>query len=273
MQAPAHRGQLPNLDRLSFLSAVVLLAYALARLVNLPERVFELQLPGIMLAPRLNTSSLVSLTVAALTITGAQWLLQDHPAMRKKSSLEHLLLPGLTAWVIELPLSQLPLNPLWWVGFALGGGLIILVLVAEYIAVDPDDIRHTFASAILITLSFSLYLVLATALRFSQTRLFFILPILGLASFLVSLRTLHLRLHGRWGFLQASIVTLVTLQFAAALHYWPATPVVYALALLGPAYSLTSFLANLSEGETLRQSAFEPVFILALVWGIAIGMN
>lgn len=273
MHSPAHHGQLPNYDRLSFLSAVVLLAYALARMVNLPERIFVLELPGIILTPRLNTSTLVSITVAALTIAGAQWLIQDHPALGKKSPLEHLILPGLTAWVVELPLSQLPLNPLWWIGFALGGGLIILVLVAEYVAVDPDDVRHTFASAILITLSFSLYLVLATALRFSQTRLFFLLPILGLASFLVSLRTLHLRLHGRWGFFQASIVTLVTLQFAAALHYWPATPVAYGLALLAPAYALTSLLANLSEGESMRQAAFEPAAILALVWGLSIGMK
>lgn len=273
MQVPAQQGRLPDFDRLSFLSAVVLLAYALARMVNLPERVFVFEFPGIILSPRINTSTLVSITVAALTIAGAQWLIQDHPALKKKSPIEHLILPGLTAWVVELPLSQLPLNPLWWVGFAMGGGLIILVLVAEYIAVDPDDIRHTLASAILITLSFSLYLVLATALRFSQTRLFFILPILGLASFLVSLRTLHLRLHGKWAFMQASIVTLVTLQLAAALHYWPATPVVYALALLGPAYTLTSFLANLSEGEHFRQAAFEPAVILALVWGIAIGMS
>jgi hypothetical protein len=52
MQAPTHHGQFPNLDRLSFLSAVVLLAYALARMVNLPKR-FEIQLPGIILAPRI----------------------------------------------------------------------------------------------------------------------------------------------------------------------------------------------------------------------------
>lgn len=273
MQSSSQSGQLPDLERLSFLAAVVLLAYALARLVILPERMFALQLPGIYLAPRLTPSTLVSLLVASLTIAGARWLLQDHPAQKNKSTLEHLLLPGLTALVVELPLSQLPLNPLWWLGYVLGGGLIILVLIAEYIAVDPDDLRHAPASAVLITLSFSLYLVLATSLRFSQTRLFFLLPILGTASFLVSLRTLRLRLHGRWAFTQAAIVSLVTLQFAAALHYWPVTPVAYALVLMGVAYSLTSWLANLAEGENIRQASIEPAIILVLVWGIAIGMN
>ena len=273
MHEPARPSQFPDLNRLSFLGAVILLAYALARNVDLPERVFNLQLPGIFLAPRVNTGTLVSLLVAALTITGAHWLLQDHPALRKKNALEHWLLPGLTAWVIELPLSQLPLNPLWWAGFALGGGLIILVLIAEYIAVDPDDIWHTPASAVLISLSFSLYLVLATSLRFSQTRLFFLIPILGLASFLVSLRTLHLRLHGQWAFQQAFLVTFLTVQLAAAFHYWPLTPVAYGLVLLGPAYSLTSLLGNLAEGESIRQAAIEPAIILILVWGIALGMS
>jgi Protein of unknown function (DUF5656) len=270
MQVQVRHNQLPDLDRLSFLAAVIMLAYALARLVDLPERVFNLQLPGIFLAPRINTTTLVSLLVAALTITGAQWLLQDHPAMQNKSRLEHWLLPGLTAWVIEIPLSQLPLNPIWWIGFALGGALIILVLVAEYIAVDPDDILHTPASAVLVILSFSLFLVMASALRFSQTRLFFLLPVLGIAVFLVSLRTLHLRLHGKWAFLQAFLVTLVTLQIASGLHYWPVSPVAYGLVLLGPAYSLTSLLGNLEEGENIRQASIEPVIILILIWGIAI---
>jgi hypothetical protein len=47
-------------------------------------------------------------------------------------------------------------------------------------------------------------------------------------------------------------------------HYIVSDPVVYAL-LLGPAYSLASFLPTFPK-VNLRQAAFEPAFILALVW-------
>jgi hypothetical protein len=267
-----HRNRLPNLDRLSALAAIILMAYTLARFVVLPERQLDLQLPGMYLALRLKTSTLLSLIVAGLTISGTRWLLQDHPALGKHSTLEHWLLPGLTAGVIELPLSQLPLSPLWWIGFALGGALIIFVLIAEYIAIDPDDAREPPAAAVLIILSYALFLVLAASLRFSQTRLFFLLPVLGLACFLVSLRNLRLRLHGQWAIIPSLLVALITTQIAAALHYWPLPPVAFGLAVVGPAYSLTSLLGNLSEGEPLQYAVVEPAIILTLVWIAAIWM-
>jgi hypothetical protein len=83
---------------------------------------------------------------------------------------------------------------LWWAVFAIGGGLLILVLIAEYIVIDPSDVRHTLAAAGLTALSFTLYLILAIVLRSAGLRLFWMLPALMLAAGLVSLRTLHLRL-------------------------------------------------------------------------------
>lgn len=270
---------LPGIDRLSMLSATVLLVYATSRFIEIPSRQFDLQLPGLYLAVQISTSTLVALLVAGLTAAGADWLVRDHPAYRERmnsstalgrlTSAEHWLLPALTAWVIELPLLLLPGGLIWWTGFAFGGALLILVLVGEYITVDPNDVRHPVAAAGLTAMAFALFLVLASALRFNQARLFLLLPTLLVAAGLVCLRALRLRAGNRWQFLPAMITALLSGQIAAALHYWPLSPVAFGLAVLGPAYALTSLFSNLSEGQPFRQGMIEPGIILGFLWGIA----
>jgi hypothetical protein len=259
----------PDLGRLSIVSATILLGYALARFANLPLQEISLQLPGLYLTAEINTSTLVALLVAGLTAAGQSWLLSDHPTLQHHRPFEHWLLPALTAWVIGVPLFQLPLGTVWWVGFILGGTILMLVLIAEYVVIDTEDVRQPLAAGGLIIVSFTIFLILAVSLRFASLRLFLLLPALTTAAFLVSLRTLHLRLQGKWLFIPAGIVALVIGQFVAAFHYWPLSPVAYGLALLGPAYSLTILMAGLQEGKPLRQSVVEPVIVLVVLWTVA----
>ena len=265
--------RLPDLDHLSTLAATVLLAFALARFIDLPPRQFGFELFDTYFGFEFNPQSLSSILIAGLTAAGARWLLREHPAAEKKNLVEHLFLPALTALVIGLPLSQIPFSPMWWVGFGLGGLLLILVLIAEYIVIDPDDVLFAPAAAGLTILSFALYLVLTVALRFAGLRLFQLIPLLAAAVGLVSLRALRLRLPLRWAYLQAGLVTLITMQVASALHYWPFTPAAFGLALLGPAYALTDLAGNLAEGEPLSQAAIEPAVVLGLIWLAAFFIN
>lgn len=270
MQEKEQHRHLPSAERLSLVAATILLAYAVGRSIQLPGVNLATQLPGLYLAVQVNVQMVVAFIVAGLTAAGADWLLREHPALRRKRTLEHALLPAMTAMAVGLPLFQMPLSPLWWAGFALGGGLILLVLIAEYIVVDATDARQALAAAGLTAVSFALYLVLASGLRFSNLRLFLMLPSLALASGLVSLRTLRLRLPDRWPWLEAGLVTLVSVQIGAALHYWPLSPVAFGLALLGPAYALTHLLGNLAEEAPLRQAVIEPGIVLAFIWALAL---
>lgn len=267
-----HR-HLPEADRLSILAATILLAYALASFIELPARQFAVQLPGVYLAVEFNIRMIAGLLVAGLTASGTDWLLRTHPTIHRHSSFEHWLVPALTAWTIGVPLSQISGAPQWWFGFIAGGGLLMLVMVAEYITVDPDDVRQPIAAAGLTIVSFALYLILAIAFRFSGLRLFLILPPMGLSAWLVSMRTLHLRLHGRWMFLQSGVVALVCTQIAAALHYLPLSPISYGLLLIAPAYALTSLFASLNEGEPLRQAILEPVVVMGVLFGAAVWIS
>jgi len=264
---------LPEPERLSILSATILLAYALARFINIPVREFSVQFPGLYLSVDFNLQFLVTVIVAGLTAAGADWLLRDHPVFvesQKRNTQEHWILPGLTALVIGLPLLQVSPGPIWWIGFVLSGSILMLVLVAEYIVVNPDDVRQPLASAGLTAVSFALFLVLAVSLEFSEVRLVILLPALMAASWLVSLRTLHLRLHGRWAFVESGVVAVIIGQFATGFHYLPVSPVRFGLLLLGPAYALTSLLSSLAVKTPLRRAVVEPLILLGLIWGSAL---
>lgn len=269
MQTTSRSYSLPNLDRLSILAATILLAYGLARFINFTIESLAIQLPGFLFSLEIDLQTIVSVLVAGLAVAGADWLIMDHPALGKRTRFEHLLLPALTAWVIGIPLFQLPLGWSWWVGLLGGGSILILVLIAEYFVVDAEDVRQPIASAGLIVVSFTLFLILAAALRFASLRLYLVLPAIAIVTLLVSLRTLQLR-YGSWLLWQAGLVTLVVGQLAAALHYWPLAPVAYGLVLLGAAYSLTSLVGNLWEGRSLKQAMVEPLIVLAIFWGITV---
>jgi hypothetical protein len=261
---------LPDLDRLSVLAATILLAYAVTPFIKLPDRSLALQLPGFLFELNLNFTALVSLLVAMLAAAGASWLMHGHPQVGEGSTFQHWLLPALTAWAIGVPLGTLALGPQWWAVFAFGGVLLMLVFVAEYIVVDINDARQAPATVGLTAVSFALYLILAITVRASGLRLYQVLPILVPTLALVSLRTLYLRLGGRWLWGWALAIALVVGQFAMGLHYWPASPLAFGLALIGPAYALTSIAGSIEEGRPWSTLWIEPGIMLVLFWGLGV---
>src|SRR4030043_2391524 len=173
MENSASRQNLPNIDLLSILAAMIVLAYTLVRFIALPSWEISRQLPGLYIEINVNVSMITTLLVACMTAAGVNWLMLGHPALQKKMALQHAILPALTALVIGIPLSRVPVGIGWWVGLISGTFILVLVIVAEYIAVDLGDIRLPFANAALSAVSFALFLVLAGALRAAGLRLLF----------------------------------------------------------------------------------------------------
>lgn len=260
---------LPDVNRLSILVAVILLAYALTPFVNLPERALSLQLPGMFIALRFTFPALISVIAAILAGTGSAWLFQNHPHYHDRRARIYWLLPALTAWAVGNTLGTLEVGPEWWAVFALGGALLVLVLLAEYIVLDDYDIRHAPASIGLTAVSFGLYLILAVAARAAGLRLYEILATLVPSMALLSLRTLFLRLNGRWCIAWALGIALFVGQLAIGLHYFPTPPLRYALLLVGPAYALTSLAGGVEEGRPLRRLWVEPAIMLVAIGALA----
>ena len=260
---------LPDSNKVGMLTASVLLAFALTRLIQTPEFTLELQLPGFYFAYPLSLSTLLVVLAAGLTATGMDWLLRSHPSLGKTRTIEHWVLPTLATFIIGIPLTILPSGNTWWIGFGIGGLLLVLVFLAEYIVVEPSAPNYAIATAGLTALSFAVYLILTTALRFSGVRLFLLAPSLFIAAGLVSLRTLHLRISQKWEYNWALGIALICMQIGAGLHYWPISPVQFGLALLGPLYAFSTLTGNLMEGIPLGRAMVEPLVALALCWGIA----
>jgi hypothetical protein len=258
----------PDRDRMSVLTGMITLAYILSRFLNLPTRVLAVQLPGVYLSVNIDVNTLIGFFVAGLTAAGADWIYRDHPAL-KGSALPHLILPALTALVIGFPLHQLPFGINWWIGLLMGVMLLGLVLTGEFVSIDSEDIRHPLAAAGLSAVSFALYLVLAVSLRSEGVRLFLTLPGLALGAWLVSLRVLHLRLQGQWLVYEGALIGFIVGQCAAALYYWPVTPVAFGMLVTGPAYALNSLFIGLIEERPLRRVLIEPALAILITIGVA----
>lgn len=261
---------LPDADRVGMLTATVLLAFALRHLVQAPEFNLEIQLPGFFFLLPLNLSAAMSLLTAGLTATGMDWLLRGHPSLGRRPTYQWWLLPTLTTFVIGVPLSLLPPGAIWSVGFLIAGAFLFFVFVAEYIVVDPGAPYYAISMAGLTAVSYTLFFILAVALRYGGGRLYILAPALFLAAALASLRILHLRLSGRWEYAWSLGIAFVCVQIAAGLHYWPLSPIQFGLMLVGTLYGLTSLAVNLGEDQPARRAVLEPAIVVGLCWGLAV---
>jgi hypothetical protein len=264
-----YQRHVPEREQVSVLLATILLAYALTRVINAPDAILSFKLGSVPLSFSFNMNIAIALLAGGLAGTGMEWLLRGHPSIQPGETIEHWLLPTLMALVIGTALYSLPTGVSWWLGFALGGWLLLTIFRAEYTAVDPADRAYPFATASLTAISFALVLILAVVLRSTGQRLVVLSPALFITSGLASLRVLHLRLNERWEFGWAVGIAMVATQIGTALHYWPITPVQFGLAVLAPVYALTSLAVNLIKEIPVRRALIEPAFILSALWGLA----
>jgi hypothetical protein len=268
-QSVEEANYLPDMNRVGVLTAAVLLAYALTGLIQTPEFTFELQLPGFYISYPLSLNTVLIIMAAGLTATGMDWLLRSHPSLGNKRTVEHWLLPTLSTFIIGISLTTLPLSGIWWIGFGIGGLLLVSIFLAEYIVVEPSATNYAIASAGITALSYAIYLILTIAMRFSGVRLFLMAPALFTAAGLVSLRTIHLRVSHKWELGWALGIALVCTQIGAGLHYWPVSPVQFGLVSLGPLYALSTLAGNLMDDIPLSRAIVEPLTVLGLSWGTA----
>jgi len=263
------RSNLPDINQISVIVAGILLAYAVSRLTSIPAEEVHIRLPGLLIKFNLNIQFLTIPIVAGMAATGSDWLIRTHPLWRKGFAIQHWLLPMLTALVLAFPINQLPYGTSWWLTFLFGALILMAVLLAEYITIDSQDFRQPIASSGLIAVAYALYFIFCLATNLFGYRLIFAFPSITLATFLVSLRSFNLRSPNHWMFLESSLIALVAGQIAAAIHYWPISPISYGLALLGPTYALFLFIIRLHQQSKNKYKFFEPGLIFVLCWLLA----
>lgn len=267
------RESLPNINRLSIVTATIMLAFALTLVVSFPAQVISLNLLGIVLEFSLNYGSLTILLTSLLAAAGMEWLLQSHPANfdqeNRLANVRHWIVPILTTFVIGVTLENTRGEVFWWVAFILGSLLLLAVFIAEYNVVEVGSVRHPIAAMELTGLSFTLYLLMIIAIYSADLRLYVRLPLIAIGALMVISRAIFLRL-GDWHVLWSLVCSLVVTEIAVGFHYLPIAPMQIGLVIVGVAYALTGVVSGIKESR--RGWAFwaEPVGMLGVL--ILIGL-
>lgn len=261
---PPHR-HFPSRDRLSVLIAVILLAYALSRFLDLPAQAVDLPLFGAVFGLALTGPLLVQVLVAALISTGADALIRSHPRFAPaeaqgpaRSTVTHWVVPGAAALVLGAGLERLPNGPAWWLG--LGGAALALtiVLIAEFTVVDPEDAGHDAAALALSALTYGLGLILFALLRNLSARPSTSALIGGIVATGLAWRLFTLGgAPARRSALYALVIGLLCAEAVWAVAYWRLSTATAAGLLLVVFYVGVGLAGQMLAGRLTRRAWLE----------------
>ncbi len=265
---------LPNRDRLSVLTAVIVLAFALARFLDLPARTLATSLFGSPLGLELNGPLLMMVLVAALISAGADTLIRSHPTLAGqlgRRTFVHWILPGATALVLGTALNRLPDGPQWWLGLGLTAVALITVLVAEYIAVDRNDPAWDLAALGLTALAYAVALLLFALLRSLSARALVSATVAGLVGAVLAWRLLALRgAPTAASALNAAVVGLVVAETIWAISYWRVSPGSAGLLAMIPFYLTVGVAQQHLAGRLTARIWIEYIVVGALALAIVL---
>jgi len=265
---------LPHTDRLSVITAVIILAYALTRVLDLPSRAVHTTLFGSDLGFDLNGRVLMLVLVAALISAGSDTLIRSHPRLAgqsNRSTVIHWILPGASALVLGAVLNRVPDGLLWWLGLALSALVLLTVLIAEYVTVDRDDPAWELAALGLTALAYGLALVLFALLRSVSARAVISATIGalvagGLALRLFALKAVPVGRATRY----AAVVAVVSAESIWALSYWRITAGSAGLLAMIPFYLVVGLAQQHLSGQLTRRVWVEYAVVGGL--GLAIAL-
>lgn len=217
---------------MSALSALVLLAIGLVRVVSLPTLPVAFSAAGLQIRLEFNSAFILMILAAALTVTGADWLARTHPRPPQGwRRIETVIVPGLATLAAGAILTRVEPGPTLWIGLAVAAGSLMGVLVAEFFVIDPADPRREAATLGLTLLAQVLLTGVYFALFGLGVRVVFAAPITFIATFAVSWRLLHLHLPSVDPMLLSLAIGGAVTEIGWGLHYWPLAPVQPALLL------------------------------------------
>lgn len=260
----------PDRDRISSLTALVLVTYTLIRIVSLPSIETELYVFGLLIRIEFNTNSIMLSLAAALAVAGSDWLLRAHPKIEVIKPLpEHWVIPGLAAVGAGAILTRIPQGLELWIGLLLTAAVLIAVLFAEFIVLDREDPRFDRAAVALIALAYMLLVGAFFAIETAALRALYSVPLVLLSSAAVSWRLLRLAGMGSSATAYTIGISGLMAQIAWGLHYWPIQPLRVALILgltvyLGNGIAMAHIASELDRTRLLELGGLALIAMLAI---------
>jgi hypothetical protein len=223
-------------DRLGVVTGALLLAMALARLLDVPGRAFAVNVFGSPLGVNLSETTILLLIVVGMTVTGTESIIRSHPQARRDQlprSVMFWIVPGLLSLALAAWTSQFDDLGLWTLALLASSIVIPLALVAEYRAVNPEQRRDTWLQWSYMVLIHLVALAFFTVIYGARLRGLVSGPAILVATLLLASRLFwSLTGSGRVAMRHAVVPALILGQIAWVLNYVPLSALQGGLLLL-----------------------------------------
>ncbi len=262
------------LEQLSLLVGMDALGLALSILLVLPERTYTFPILGSQAGIVLSGPWLFAILLSVLTAAGVESIMRAHPRVHLSETPYTAILWILPCLLVAGAALILPVfrdsAVLSFLTIIVTVGLLVLVVLGEYLTVDLQDSSYAFAR---LGLNLAVYLA---ALALFQTIYAFKLrsilsaPLIGIGAALLALELLRSSESDvRRTWLYAATIGLGMGEALWALNYWNVSAVLGGVTLLVLFYLLTGFAQQYLFGKlswrTLLEFAVVVTVVLALV--------
>jgi len=241
-------------ERLSIISALIILNYALMPFIYSPQIPVNFSIAGFIIDIHIEYANLMVLSAALFAAIGTYWLLYDHPKIQRNKIILHLILPTVIAGVLSIPLNVIEIGSAWWILFGVGSLLIIFTLIAEYYSVDPEVSLFALARIFLIPLSVSILLLISITIRSAGFRLYIQILVLGMVFATIYTRLIALMKAQSNRTIMMFISTLIFMHFIIACHYLPFSSISFGLVLTGFSTFLMIYPFTIDSDKPLQIS-------------------
>lgn len=258
-------------DRLSVVTGGLLLALALARLLDVPGRPLQVNVLGSALGFDLSETTVLFVAIAGMAATGVEALLRAHPRVSQEDrTAVFWIVPALLSLALASWLNRIPDVGFWTLGLFAAALLIPLAMVAEYAAVTPALRRDSWLQWSYSVLVHLVALILFAVIYDARWRGLVGAPLLFISALLLASRLFWtLTRQARQAVLYGVVCALPVSQLLLVVNYWPLSGLQGGLALLLGFYVMVGLLQHyLRAGRLERQVVVEYVAV-ALVGIIA----
>jgi len=265
------------INRISTLLALIAIAPALLLLIDLPTRRFALEILGSPLSLDFGVDTLLITLVPVLTIAGVDWVLREHPAVRR-GEVGYLfpfwIAPGLGTLALCLLLTRASTWPLW-IGALLVGMVVIGILInAEYGALSSDLAGYANSRLVVSGLTYVIAYVLYAVIYNQRERTAISATQSALVTFLIAVELLAPHRIGLGkAAANAAVLAFLLAQVTWALNYWNISTWSAGVLMLTWLYVGVGISQEFHEGQPARGALLEygvvAAVALVVVWLLA----